>query len=62
MYEKDFTYKLIHYDGVELIFSVARGYSKYQKGDLFKDVLQRADTAMYENKKAVKEKYHIGGR
>ena len=59
---KDFTYKIIQYDGVDLIFSVARGYSKYQKGDLFKDVLQRADTAMYENKKAVKEKYHIGGR
>lgn len=61
-FEKDFTYKIIQYDGVDLIFSVARGYSKFQKGDLFKDVLQRADTAMYENKKAVKEKYHIGGR
>lgn len=61
-FEKEFTYKIIKYDGVDLIFSVARGYSKYQKGDLFKDVLQRADSAMYINKKEVKEKYHIGGR
>ncbi|MBR4378133.1 MAG: GGDEF domain-containing protein [Bacilli bacterium] len=59
---KNFTYKIINYDGVDLIFSVARGYSKYEKGDLFKDVLQRADSAMYVNKKEVKEKYHIGGR
>ena len=56
------TYSHIEYDKKELIYSVAIGFSKFEKGDQFKDVLQRADKAMYENKAQVKEKYHIGGR
>lgn len=46
----------------ELIYSVARGYSVYKKGDRFNTVYQRADKAMYKNKAEVKEKYNIGGR
>lgn len=61
-FDEKMTYSLIKYEGKELIFSVARGFSKYQKGDQFKTVLQRADKEMYKNKAQVKEKYHIGGR
>ena len=55
-------YSLVDYEGVELIFSVARGYSIYQKGQFYKDVLQIADKAMYENKTYLKEKYHMQKR
>ena len=48
---------LYEYDGVKLIFSIARGYSSYQGNEQFRDVLQRADEAMYINKKAIKEKF-----
>ena len=61
-FDEDFTYSLIEYEGKELIFSVARGFSKYKKGDRYQDVLQRADDAMYENKKMLKEKYHMKSR
>ena len=57
-----FDYSLIQYEGQELIFSVAHGYSLYQEGDRFADVLQRADNEMYGNKKALKEKYGMKGR
>lgn len=46
----------------ELIYSVARGYSVYKKGERFNTVYQSADKAMYKNKAEVKEKYNIGGR
>ena len=62
VFEQMLTYSHIEYDKKELIYSVAIGFSKFEKGDQFKDVLQRADKAMYENKAQVKEKYHIGGR
>ena len=55
-------YSLITYEDKELIFSVAMGYAMYQDGDRYQDVLQRADNAMYINKKYVKEKYGIKGR
>ena len=61
-FAKIFDYSLIQYEGKELIFSVAHGYSSYQAGDRFQDVLQRADDAMYINKKALKEKYGMKGR
>ena len=32
------------------------------EGDKFLDVLQRADDAMYENKKVLKEKYGLTSR
>ncbi len=61
-FDKTFSYSLIQYEGHELIFSVARGYTKYQKGDRYQDVMQRADDLMYENKKMLKEKYNMKGR
>ena len=36
--------------------------AKYEKGIYYKDVLQIADKAMYENKKYLKEKYNMKGR
>ena len=50
------------YEGVSLIFSIARGYSSYQGNEQFRDVLQRADEAMYINKKGIKEKFGWKGR
>lgn len=61
-FDKTFRYSLIQYEGQELIFSVARGYSKYQQGDKFADVLQRADDMMYQNKVEIKETYHLKSR
>lgn len=61
-FDETMLYSLVNYEGKELIFSVARGYSVYQKGQRYKDVLQIADNAMYENKKYLKEKYHMQGR
>ena len=63
---KDFdnkcTYTMIEYEGVELIFSVARGYSHLQENERYQDVLQRADKEMYQNKAYLKEKYNMKGR
>ena len=53
---------IVNYEGVDLIFSVARGFSHYKKGDRYQDVLQRADSEMYINKKMLKEKYNMKGR
>ena len=61
-FDEAMLYSLVEYEGVQLIFSVARGYSIYQEGQHFKDVLQIADNAMYENKKYLKEKYHMKSR
>ena len=61
-FDNKMLYSLVDYEGVELIFSVARGYSKYEKGQHYKDVLQIADKAMYENKAYLKEKYHMAKR
>lgn len=61
-FDETMTYTKEPYEGQVLIFSVARGYTKYQKGDRYQDVLQRADAAMYENKKMLKEKYNFKGR
>ena len=36
--------------------------AKYEKGIYYKDILQIADKAMYENKKYLKEKYNMKGR
>ena len=55
-------YSLFTYEGQELIFSVARGYAKYEKGQRYHDVMQIADKLMYENKAYLKEKYHMKGR
>lgn len=61
-YDEKMLYSIVEYEGKELIFSVARGFAKREKGQHFKDVLQIADDAMYRNKKALKEKYNMKGR
>lgn len=61
-FDETMLYSLVDYEGVQLIFSVARGYAKYEKGQKYKDALQLADNAMYENKKFLKEKYNMKGR
>ena len=55
-------YSIVNYDGVDLIFSVARGYSIRKEGEHYKDVLQIADSEMYVNKKYLKEKYNMKDR
>ena len=61
-YDENLSYSLVEFDGHELIFSVAFGYAKYEKGMKYKDVLQKADVAMYAHKKMLKEKYHMAKR
>ena len=61
-FDKTFRYSLIQYEEKELVFSVARGFSKYQEGDRFADVLQRADDMMYQNKAEIKQTYHLKSR
>ena len=55
-------YGFIEYEGVNLIFSVARGYAKCEEGMKYKDVLQIADKAMYENKAEIKQTYNMKAR
>ena len=61
-FDKAMLYSIVEYKGQNLIFSVARGYKIRENGQLFKDVLQIADEAMYANKKMLKEKYNMKGR
>lgn len=49
-------------DGIELTLSVAVGYAVYKSGETYVDTFQRADKSMYENKKAVKQKYQLQER
>ena len=44
-FSDDLSYSLVEFDGKELIFSVAHGYAKYEKGMKYKDILQKADVA-----------------
>ena len=53
---------VLEYEGQTPIFSVAKGFAKYEEGKQYKEVLQVADKAMYENKAYLKEKYKMGGR
>ena len=61
-FDEAMLYSLVEYEGQTLIFSVARGYHIRESGQHYKDVLQIADKAMYENKKYLKEKYNMKGR
>ena len=62
LYDETLTYSLITYEGVELIFSVARGYAIHTDEVKFREVLQKADDAMYQNKVMLKEKYNMKSR
>ena len=55
-------YGIINHEGIDLILSVARGYSVYTNEKNFRDLLQKADKLMYENKEMLKEKYNIKSR
>ena len=61
-FDEAMLYSIVNYEGVDLIFSVARGYHIREEGQHYKDVLQVADDKMYENKKYLKEKYNMKGR
>lgn len=61
-FDEKMLYSIVQFDGQDLIFSVARGYHIRQEGQHYKDVLQIADKAMYENKKYLKEKYNMKSR
>ena len=60
--DEELSYSLIKFEGKKLIFSIANGYSKYEKGLAYKDAFQKADSSMYINKKDLKEKYKMTGR
>jgi diguanylate cyclase (GGDEF)-like protein len=62
LYDENMTYSIINHEGVDLIFSVARGYAIRSDEKNFRDVLQKADNAMYENKVMLKEKYNMKSR
>lgn len=62
LFDKTFSYSFIEFEGKQLIFSVARGFARYQKGNRYQDVIQSADGEMYINKKYLKEKYHMKSR
>lgn len=61
-FDEAMLYSIVEYEGKQLIFSVARGYHIREEGQYYKDVLQIADKAMYENKKYLKEKYNMKSR
>lgn len=60
--DSEIEYRKITFEDVDLILSVARGFSSYCEGDRYRDVFQRADNEMYTNKKERKEKYNIKSR
>ena len=60
--DEKLTYFKFKYEGVELIFSLAHGYAKYEKGLKYKAVFQAADDAMYANKEFIKDKYKLKRR
>ena len=61
-FDETFRYSHIEHEGKDLIFSVARGFAKYQEGNQYKDVLQKADAMMYLNKAEIKSTYNMKGR
>ena len=61
-FDETLQYQMIEFEGKEIILSLARGYAVYEEGLSYKEVFQKADNAMYENKVMVKEKYHLAKR
>lgn len=61
-FEEKLTYSIIEYEGHDLIFSVAKGMAIKKGKEPYKEVFQKADDAMYIDKKEVKEKFNIQGR
>ena len=61
-FKKTLEFSYHEYDGVQLIFSVAHGESVHEEGEPYSATLQRADEAMYINKKWLKETHGMKGR
>lgn len=61
-YDNELSYSIIEYEGQKLIFSLAHGHAIYEEGMKYREVLQKADDAMYENKKKIKQKYGMKSR
>ena len=61
-FDDSLKYKKITFENNEIILSLARGYSVYEKGKDYKSVFQEADSQMYENKDKVKEEYNLTKR
>lgn len=61
-FDDSLKYKKITFEDNEIVLSLARGYSVYEKGKDYKSVFQEADNQMYENKDKVKEEYHLTKR
>ena len=61
-FRKRLTYSKITFEGVELVLSVASGVAYSSFGERYSEVFQRADEAMYANKKILKATYGIAGR
>ena len=58
----ELSYSIIEFDGQQLVFSLAHGVHRYEEGMKYKDVLQKADDAMYINKKELKKKHGLKER
>lgn len=61
-FDNTLRYSHITYEDVDLIFSVARGYAIFNGGKDYRETFNKADKAMYDNKKAIKEEYNLVGR
>ena len=61
-FDDSLKYKKIVFEDNEIVLSLARGYSVYEKGKDYKSVFQEADNQMYENKDKVKEEYNLTKR
>lgn len=61
-FDEQLRYSNITYENHDLIFSIARGYAKFEPGMEYKEVFQKADKAMYDNKIEIKSTYKMKSR
>lgn len=61
-FKETLEYSDIVFDGAHLELSVAIGTYVAEPGMMYREVMQKADIAMYENKKIIKEKYNLKSR
>lgn len=61
-FDRELRYSIIEFEEKELIFSIARGYSKYDGGEDYRSTFQTADKGMYDNKVSIKSQYNMKGR
>jgi len=58
-FDEKLRYQKIIFENIELELSVARGYFKAEPNMSYKEVFQKADDLMYENKREVKKEYNM---